>query len=327
MNGEAWFTKNQDRRPQTPVEALRRALDRLEAQVTQLRRISPAEAWEILALFDEAAALLQTLEEKRGEPRAEASRFESISATLRRRAREFVRKLGGKESLRAERAARGAEAPGWWWELDHYLAEKQRQWRRRTLGWFAGGVAIVAVLVLLYQRFLAPSPELRAKLMHEQQAVVYIMEDDLEAAYREVNLALEAMPGDEELLTLRGVIAEGLGDEAQAQADFAAAEITFAERKTFLLTRSSMYLQSGRAEAAVADALAVLEEDPESAPAYLQLGIAYEQLGEVQAALASYEAASRWADEVTQAQIIVTARMRMTLLAQQSLPPEGTEQP
>src|SRR5690606_34437486 len=73
----------------------------------------------------------------------------------------LVKSFGGDKVLAETRQKRGVPEERWWWYLDHYLKEKRKQSFRRAgiLGLVA--VVVIAIMVLLYNQFIAPPAEVR----------------------------------------------------------------------------------------------------------------------------------------------------------------------
>ncbi len=99
---------------------------------------------------------------------------------------------------------------------------------RRAL--MAGVVAVLLLLIALYQMFLAPDPVTRERLRHQQSAESLALDGDLVGALSEVERALVLAPADPSLLVLKGSIQQGLGQLAGSAETFVVAEATIGDR-------------------------------------------------------------------------------------------------
>ncbi len=315
-----------EQKPLTQADEVRDLLAQLEAKIARLGRDKGPEAQATLTLFDSVAARLAELHASGQVLRAEEARWEAASAAFRRKAGSFLRALGGLGALAEARRARQPEPTAWWWFIDQWLVEKRRaQLRRLALG-VAVAVAVLVLLGVLYQRFLAPDPATRERLRHEQAADSLTMDGNLAGALGEVEQALGYAPGDATLLTQKGVLQQKLG-QFVAQDTFAAAEKAAGSREAFLIIRAQMYMRVGYGQAMLADAQEVITANPESAPGYLLLGQANELLGNGQDAIAAYEKSGRLADAQNNPQLAAIARMNLATLLQQIQvgTPEGNQ--
>ncbi len=311
----------------TAADEVRDQLAQLEAKIARLGRDKGPEAQAVLELFDAVAARLAELHAGGQALRAEEARWEAVSAAFRRKAGPFLRALGGLGALAEARRARQPEPAAWWWFIDQWLLARRRvQLRRLALG-AAVAVAALALLAVLYNRFLAPDPATRERLSHEQAADSLLMDGNPAGALAEVEQALGYAPGDASLLALKGVLQQKLDQPAAAQATFAAAEKAAGSREAFLIVRAQVYLRAADGQAMLADAQEITTTNPQSAPGYLLLGQAQQMLGKDQDAAAAYEKSSSLADEQNNPQLAAIARMNMATLMQQIQvgTPEGNQ--
>jgi len=300
----------------TPADEVRDLLAQLEAKVARLGRGQEPEAQAILDLFDAIAARLAELHAGGQVLRAEEARWEAVSAAFRRKAGAFLGALGGAGALAEARRARQPDPDAWWWTIDQWLLEKRRVQLRRIVLWAAVAVVVLLLLGALYQRFLAPDPATRERLRHEQAANSLTMDGDLAGALGEVEQALGYAPGDPDLLALKGVLQQKLG-QFVAEDTFAAAEKAAGSREAFLITRAQMYLRVADGKSMLADAQEVVTANPQSAPGYLLLGQADQMLGNNQDAIAAFEKSSKLAGEQNDPQLAAIARMNLATLLQQ----------
>jgi tetratricopeptide (TPR) repeat protein len=305
-----------ENRPLTRADELRHQLDELEAKLGRLGYGLGREALTILPLFDAVSATMASFQAEGQSMRAEWARLETASAALRRKATVFLREIGGTRALQGARRTHQPLPANWWWFLDQVVADKRRAQLRQLLMTAAGTVGVLLLLFALYQRFLAPDPATRARLEHEQAAENLVLEGDLATALSEVDQALAIAPGDPSLLIFKGGLQQALGQKAAAEETFSQAEAAFGDRETFLLARGQMYLRLDQAQAALSDAEAAIQLNPESASGYLLLGRANEWLENYQQAIAAYEQAATLADAQGNSQIAAMARVNMGVLMQ-----------
>jgi len=305
----------------TRGDQLRDTLARLKALVGQLGYALGEEALNIPPLFDEVTAGLAELQVQGQDVRGEAAQLETVSAGLRRKAGTFLREIGGASRLQDARNARRPDPAQWWWFLDQWLADRRRSQLRQLLQWAAVAALLLALLYFIYQRFLAPNPAIVAGLEHQQKADWLAQAGDLAGALNETEQALAAIPRDPEQLVFKGVLQQALGHDAAAEETFAAAEAQVGKEE-FLIARSRRYLNLGQAKAALADARAVIELNPNSAMGYLVLGQANEGAGNYAEATDAYTRASTLAQAQNKPEVAVMARMQLGMLMQR--PPVPT---
>ena len=325
MNKRAWFTKTQSSAPQTRAKQLRKVLERLETRVGKLKHSQKDEVLHIPPLLDEAHRLLDELRDKGGNWQPEETRLETITAQLKRKAGTFLHKIGGKEALDDVRAAQAPEASAWWWRLDKFVREKRRQQLRKLGKWGLIAAAIIVLLTLAYRQFLAPSPEMIAALEHQREAENLGYLGQYETALDEVNRRLEALPGDTELLTLKGILLEVQGRDQQAERTFEKVRNQVEQESVFLQIRAQFYLRLDLVDNAFVDAKRLIELAPDDPSGYLYLAMVYDTRGEWQRAVDHYERASELAQTSGEAQLYIMARSRLAELLQN--PPVETVTP
>ncbi len=301
----------------TPAAQLREILGRLEAHIGKLAHASREEAQEIPALFDAAQAHLIELERAGVPLPAETLRFETVSATFRRKAQVFLRKVGGAEGLAALRPTQTPAPEQWWWFIDRWWAEQRKVQRRRQMKSLLIGAAILAVLSVVYVLFLAPDKTVSQTIRLQQMAEQLAQAGDNAAALDKVNEALSLSPDNVHLLALKGVLQTRLGAETDAATTFAAAEAVSGSREQFLLARAQVYLMLGEPEAVLVDAEAAIAANPQSARGYLYLAQANTDLGNYAEAERQYDEAGRLADAAGDAEIAAIARIQKAYLYQQ----------
>ncbi|HOU15150.1 MAG TPA: hypothetical protein PKZ84_18740 [Anaerolineae bacterium] len=308
----------------TPSAQLRELLGQLEVHIGKLEHDSAEEARNIPALFDAADTVIAELKQADAPLSAELARFDTISASFRRKARTFLRKVGGIAALNTLREERHPEAAQWWWFIDQWVAEQSRGRRRRQLKSLLIAAAILVVLAGVYALFLRPDAATRERFQRQQMAEELARTGEYTAALDEVNAALVVAPDDVNLLAFKGVLQARLGLEAEATTTFAAAEAAAASREDFLLIRAQIYLTLDMTEVVLADAQAAIAANPQSARGYLYLAQANANLGNITEALNQYDEATRLADEAEDAELAALARVQKAYLYQQMLAPPLT---
>lgn len=305
----------------TPSAQLRDLLNQLEAHIGKLERDNLEEVQKIPALFAAAHALIVELEHVGASFPAEMTRFETISATFRRKAKPFLRKVGGPEGLAALRPRQTPAPEQWWWFIDRWWAEQKTAQRRRQVKSLLIGVAIFALVVVVYALFLAPDKTTFERIRLQQAAEQLAQAGEYTAALTTANEALTLSPDDASLLALKGVLQTQLGFEIEATTTFAAAEAASGSSEQFFLARAQVYLVLGQPEAVLVDAKAAITANPQSAQGYLYLGLAYADLGNFQEAEMQYDEAGRLADEAGDPGLAAIARVHKAYLYQQLFVP------
>ncbi len=308
----------------TPSAQAREFLEHLEARVGRLERDSRAEVQTIPELFDAVQARIVELEHAGASLPAEKLRFETVAGTFRRKAKTFLRTVGGTEGLAALRSGRPAAPEQWWWFIDQWWAEqKMAQRRRRVKSLLIGGV-VLAIVAVVYVLFLAPDKTVSETIRLQQMAEQLAKVGDDAAALDMVNEALALSSNDASLLAFKGILQMRLGAETEATATFAAAEAAASSREQFFLDRAQIYLVLGQPEAVLADAEAALAANPQSARGYLYLAQANTDLGNFVEAEKQYDEAGRLAGEAGDAEIAAIARVQKAYLYQQLFLPTPT---
>lgn len=297
-----------------PADELRETLRRLEAKVGQIDHITEEDALLIPVLFDKVSSGLKELQAQGLNLASEAKNFESVMQLYRQKAGVFLRKIDGAKTLQSARQEYTPTAAQWWWFIDEWLAE---QHKREAQSWFkrllAAGV-ILGILIIAYNRFLAPDPAVREAIGHQQLAEMGIRDGDYETALQEVEMALSYRPEDGELWVMKGCLEFVLESPEAAEPAFIKAQELITDQETFFVLRAQIYSGLGQLPQIQADAEALLELDPQSAYGNFFMGVVRESEGNLQDAYAYYENASQFAHENEQSELYVMARMRLSQL-------------
>lgn len=264
---------------------LHKSLKQAEEWVPILREANADQIMDIIVGLDSAQARVNALRAQGARyPAEEVQRIEMVESALRRHMGRVARVLDGAGiSLAAVAAERAQVADGWWWRIRELEAEH----RRRTFRAWAirSGIliAVLAIAVVLYNTVFAPDPLVVARSDAIGSAQQALYEGDYEGALAALDAGLAKMdelsagreepPDTVDLLAYRGVVLQTLGREDEAAADFAAAEAQNPE--AMYIARVMAYLYVENAEAALADALVLVDILPDHPASYMLLGDAY----------------------------------------------------
>lgn len=310
-------TSDQD--PQQPTAwetgTISDALDRLDSLIGRIGMNSREQALAILIGLDAASARMQERQSRSSQKTLQVQ-FDALIARLQKEAGSFLRDLGGRSMLHELRAAQRPPAENHWWYLDDWLAQRRQVSFKHNLSTLGAIVLGMVLLAVIYQRFLAPDPDVLARMGHEDSASEALVSGDLETALSEVEQGLSYDLRDLDLLILKGVVLQASGKLEEAQTAFDQAALAAESRDVFLLSRGQTYIMVGMLDAALTDTQSVLTENPQSAPAHLLTGQIYELRQDYLRALEYYEKAGNLADAQNQPELTAVARTRMAYLAQ-----------
>ena len=323
-------TRNQ---PRTQVAELRDILTTIEMRIAKLKEISPEDALGILPLLDQAKTRLDALEaavggtSREGLARSEDSQFESLLMQLDKKSTVFMNRVGGPAVLRQARKERQPDKSDWWWFIDQDLAQKRQLKVKRWAISGAIAAALLIVLVVVYNQFLAPSPEIQAGIGFQQSAENKLIMGEYQEALADVNQAIGHLPDYPELYVLRGVLYDVLDKPDLAEQSYMRAREILSNEETFFNERAKYFLLAGRGESGMADAEMALSINPDSAISLMYIAQAYEMLGDISKAIDYYELASAAAEGSNNPTLQVMARMQIaTLLQQYNMPSPETPQ-
>jgi tetratricopeptide (TPR) repeat protein len=313
--------KSTIKQPRTQMEALRDTLSTIEMRIAKLKEISTEDTLEILTLLDQAQEKFNTLEAAGGSASSEGTLYESLLRQLDKKSATFLNQVGGPAALQRARQERQPDLGYWWWYIDEDLAQKRRSRFKSWATSAAIGGALLIVLIVLYNQFLAPDPVTRAGIGFQQAAENKFIQGQHEEALADVHQAIEHLPDYPELYVLQGVIYEILEQPDLAEESYQLAREGLSKEDAFYNERAKYFLMANLAERAIADAELASSINPDSAISYLYIGQAYEVIGDYSAATEYYEAASEAAERTNDVEVQVIARMNLAQVLQRIAPP------
>ncbi len=298
----------------TPADELRELLQRLEGRQVKLKQLPAESALSVLHDLDRVETLFAQVQEAGLDSEPERGRFQTIQRQLQKQAGTLLKALGGPAALSVHRPSPPPSPERWWWFIDAQVARQQRQ-RLRRLAITAGVIVLlVGGVYLIFQTVLAPSPEAVARLEAENNAFLAVEAGNNEQALVELEQGLTKVPNDPELLLIKGLVEERLGDSTAAARSLAQAETGMNNPLVFNLTRGQLYVQFNQLPQAETAVRAALKIDENSARAWLLLGQVLEGQSQRAEALAAYEKAGNLAQANNEDEIFVMTRMALARL-------------
>jgi tetratricopeptide (TPR) repeat protein len=326
MGDKAAFYERRRQQKLTSGDELRARLTQLETRLTRIKTLSRSEAMELLELFDQVDSLLTGFATESSNPySAEATRFEAAQRAVRRQAASLLHAIGGRQMLQEERKKVSPDPSRLWWYVDRITNEKRKARLRQGLIGAAAAAVLTVIVVGVYKAYFEPDEATKAAFSHTYKADELFRQGNLPGALQEVELALSYTPNEFELLILKGVLLEELGEGEKAEVAFERAREASPDQERFLLERAFDYLELGRSESALADIETVLVLNPESTLGYYALGEYYEASEDYPKALEALQKASELASANGDVTLEATIRMRIAeLLQRPSIPsPSG----
>lgn len=244
------------------------------------------------------------------------TQFRYVTKRIYLSAKVLLKTIGGKEVLEEKRKAKGSNPDRWWWYLDLYLEDKRKRDLRRNGLIGLALLVVFALLALVYDRFLAPPPEVRARIDYETRIDDFIYAGDYVSAMSEMEGALAIAPNYYPLWIKKGVLAKVLGDEAVEKSSYDTAQQFVESPEYFYYERASIFMQFGLYDDVLEDTDNLLAINAKSAEAYLYRGLVYEMREETSQALDAFEKAALLAEEQNNNQLVATIRVRMGMLMQ-----------
>ena len=85
----------------------------------------------------------------------------------------------------------------------YLVGSKKAGFSKRTLIVSGGIIALLLIMGVIYQKYLAPDPQVTARYGFEQSAQDFVINGNYEEAMKEVDQGLKIAPQDPSLLTLK----------------------------------------------------------------------------------------------------------------------------
>ncbi len=300
----------------TPSDQLRESLDRAERLLSNLRGAGP-QGMDLLHLFDRIAATLDELGAAGVDVRVEQMRFEMFQKQLRRRGGLFLAEVGA--ALSAQRGEERPDDARWWWFLDRVVSQRRRQGLVRGLGIGLGILLLCAASWFVYDRFIAPPPQVRQAIRHRMVGEKLVDEGDWSAGLAEFEAATALDPDDPESWVWCGILYQKLDQRDDADAAFERARDLYGQEVAFLLERGALFLRIGHLDAAQADAETVIAQDPQSGWGYYARAGVLATREEYVAAISDLDRAIELADQAEDTELEALARTQRAMVLQLSL--------
>jgi tetratricopeptide (TPR) repeat protein len=302
----------------SPADHLRETLELAERSISQVRG-SGAAVVELLPVLDQVEEGLAALASAGMDVRAEQARFETVQQRLRRQQARFLREAGRAFFETRDRLSAPPDSQRWWWFLDEAVArQRRRAWRNGSL--VVLGLALLGAAVwLVYDRVIAPPPEVRQAIRHRFEGEQWAEAGDWSAALTAFETAAVLMPDAPQVWVWIGVARARLDRPAEAEAAFERALELYGAPSSFFRERGMIGLRVGDVDAAYADSERAIAEDPASGWAYYLRASVVMAKGDRDGALADLEQAVELARAAGDAQLEATARTQWAMILQ--LPP------
>lgn len=295
-----------------PADELREMLNSLAERQRGIKSLSQSEALTLLGDMDMVKNLFDHLEATGMDLLPERGRFDTIQATVERSSTKLLKAIGGETALAEHRPVPAPDRrERWWWYVDDIVTV----WRKRLFKRLAVTAAIIlsilGLVVLAFNTILAPSPEAIARIEAETDAFNAMAAGNYADALTALDTGLAVVPDDPDLLVIKGVTYEFLGEDVQAAESFERAKSQLDE-VTFHIGRGQIYLRTDQNEKAEAETRAALEINNNLAVAWLLLGQSLEAQGRNFEAMPVYQKAGDIALENGDNEVVVLARMALS---------------
>ena len=296
----------------TLADEMRDDLAQCEDRVVQIG--AGADGLALLRLIDRVADELERLEARGVDLRAERARLEHVLGQLERHKRKLVAEMGG-----ALAAGRPAEAR-WWWHLDERVAADRRRSLKRVVTVTLAGLVLLALVYVLYDRFIAPPPHIRQASAHYFDGEQTASEGDLPGAIEQFEAAVTLDPERSDAYVWLGVLYEAMGDVDRAEINFERARAFLKDddggETYFLFQRGALYLAFNDIDAAEQDAMTAIEAAPDRPEGFFLLGNVAERVGDLQMAAAAFQQTAALAEAAGEDALRATALMRFATLSE-----------
>jgi tetratricopeptide (TPR) repeat protein len=310
------FIKDKYLGKSSELNTINAKLDLVESLIPRIDGKSSPLVEQIFLHMDEIFKEVQLLRKSNVEMAKIDSQINYISNRIYASAKILLKSFGGKKALEEVRQKRQIPEDRWWWYLDHYLINKRKKNLQKVGIVSLLGVVVIAIMVFLYNQFLAPPPEVLARIEYEEKIDEFIAEADYASAMREIDPALALTPDYYPLWIKKGVLAYVLGDEQTEIQSYEKAKQLSSNPEFFYYERANIFMQFGLHDEVLAEADYLLEINPDSAEAFLFQGLVLETRGQLDEALDVFEKAATLAEEQNKTQLAATIRVRMGMMMQ-----------
>lgn len=309
-NKEKYFVKSSE------LKTINAKLDLVDSLLPRIDGKPSPLVDQIFVYLDEIHNEMKLLQENTVEKAKIESQMKYITNRIFASASILLRSYGGKKALAETRQKRSIPEERWWWYLDNYLKDKRKQSFRRAgiIGLIS--VVVIAIMVLIYNQFIAPPPEVRARMDYEDKIDDLIAVGDFAGAMNEIEPALALTPDYYPLWIKKGVLAYVLGDEQTEFQSYEKAMQLSSNPEFFYYERANIFMQFGLYDEVLAEADNLQEINPDSAEAFLFKGLVLETRGQLDEALVAFEKAATLAEEQNKTQLAATVRVRMGMMMQ-----------
>jgi Tfp pilus assembly protein PilF len=179
-----------------------------------------------------------------------------------------------------------------------------------------GAVGFFLVVWFVYDRTIAPPPEVREAYRFSTSGEDLAEQGDLQAALTAFDTAISLTPDDPRLWVWRGVLHVELEEPDKAQVAFDKALSLYDSEGSLLMDRGMAYLRVGNLDAAEDDIEQAIVEDPESGwPYYVRASIDTER-GDCIRAADDLELAAERANRAGDTRLEALARAQRAMVMQ-----------
>lgn len=244
-----------------------------------------------------------------------STRYEYIFNQVRKSASLILASFNNIEHLSVEREKHQVNQERWWWYPERILAQRKKTIISKVVRSISIIFILFLVLFLIYNKFVAPPPEVRLRLDHEATVDTFIDNCEYGQALNSVNEALLLYPDYPQFWIKKGILEKIQGDQSSSADAFNQAS-TLIPREEFLLLRSNAYILFGLNEELLADASEIVQNNPQSAEGYFFQAFAFENLNRVREARDAYEIAFSLAEDQNKSQLAATIKVKQALFLQ-----------
>ncbi len=294
--------------PLNESDGLRAYIATCERDTASPTRENASQIFNMLAHAEEIA---EKLRGRGADMRPEFSRIDSLHERITRNAAMLVESVGGVAAYAALRNSLrpGSTRPAW--QLDHRLAARRAK-RLRTAAITLIAIAALSGSAWWFRDTLLPDDP--AGVAANAAMLALSNGAAPRTALEKIDAGLVITPTNALLLTWRNVLLKDI-DATTAQEADTRARAVMGDRE-FLIQRATLHVQLNRADAALADANALLVLDSQMAEAYYLRASGYELKNELKAAVADLEKCASLAEAQNNESLFATTRIRLGNLMQ-----------